>query len=161
MPSAGRPARYDAAAAAPPWCRACLIMAPPRYPDQSDEPPAYTGAETTGFVSPAADHMDGPLDLSLVLDLRRPGRFAVRVFGEALARRGILPDDILIVDSSAEPRAGRVAVVMMGGEVLLAQLAWRDGQWWLRSGRADRAPVMLSEEAEIWAIVAALVRERV
>ena len=37
--------------AAPPWCRACLIMAPPRFPDQPDEP-AYTGAEATGFVRP-------------------------------------------------------------------------------------------------------------
>jgi DNA polymerase V len=135
-------------------------MAPPRYPDQPEEP-AYSGGETTGFVSPAADHLEGPIDLSDVLDLRKPNRYPVRVLGEALTRRGILPGDVLIVDAAAEPRTGAVAIVMLGGEVLLAQLAWKNGQWWLRSGRAEQAPVMLAEEAEIWAMVAALVRERV
>ena len=135
-------------------------MAPPRYPDLPAAP-AYTGGETTGFVSPAGDHLEGPIDLSDVLDLRRPGRYPVRVLGEALARRGILPGDVLIVDAAAEPRSGVVAIVMLGGEVLLGQLRWRAGQWWLRSGQADREPLLLGEEAEIWAVVASLVRERV
>ena len=135
-------------------------MPPPRHPDLPPEG-AYTGAETTGFVSPAGDHLEGPIDLSDVLDLRRPNRYPVRVLGEALARRGILPGDVLIVDAAAEPRSGVVAIIMIGGEVLLGQLRWRAGQWWLRSGQADREPLLLGEEAEIWAVVASLVRERV
>jgi DNA polymerase V len=136
-------------------------MTPPRHPDLPAEPLGYTGAETTGFVSPAGDHLEGPIDLSDVLDLRRPNRYPVRVLGEALARRGILPGDVLIVDAAAEPRSGVVAIIMIGGEVLLGQLRWRAGQWWLRSGQADREPLLLGEEAEIWAVVASLVRERV
>ena len=63
-------------------------MTPPRHPDLPAEPLGYTGAETTGFVSPAGDHLEGPIDLSDVLDLRKPNRYPVRVLGEALARRG-------------------------------------------------------------------------
>lgn len=125
------------------------------------EPPDYTGAETTGFVSPAGDSLEGPIDLAQVLDLRRPHRYPVRVLGESLIERGILPGDVLIADAAAEPRPGAVAIVMLHGEVLVAQLAFRRSQWWLRPGRADRVPVPVTEDVELWAVVAALVRERV
>jgi DNA polymerase V len=95
------------------------------------------------------------------LDLRRPGRYPVRVLGEGLLHRGILPSDVLVVDAAAEPHSGVVAIVMIGGEVLLGQLAWRGGQWFLRSSRPDRLPLLLAEDAEIWAVVVSLVRERV
>lgn len=121
----------------------------------------YTGAETTGFVSPASDHLEGPIDLSEVLDLRRPNRYPVRVLGEALIDRGILPGDVLIADAAADPRPGAVAIVMLHGEVLVAQLAHKRGQWWLRPGRCDQPAVPVSEDMTLWAVVAALVRERV
>lgn len=129
--------------------------------DGSGGSSAYTGAETTGFVSPAGDHIEGPIDLSQILDLRRPHRFPVRVLGEALVERGILPGDILITDTAAEPRHGSVAIIMVGGEVLVAQLAFRRGQWWLRPGKRDQPPVPVDEDTQLWAVVAALVRERV
>lgn len=121
----------------------------------------YTGAETTGFVSPASDHLEGPIDLSQILDLRRLHRFPVRVLGEALVERGILPGDILITDTAAEPRHGAVAIIMVGGEVLVAQLAFKQGQWFLKPGRRDRPPTPVTEDTQFWAVVAALVRERV
>lgn len=135
-------------------------MTPPRHPDLPGDG-AYRGAETTGFVSPASDHIEGPIDLTDVLDLRRPGRYPVKVLGEGLTHRGILPGDVLVVDAAAEPHAGVVAIVMIGGDVLLGQLIWRGGQWFLRSGRPDRLPLALTEDAEVWAVVMSLVRERV
>ena len=93
------------------------------------DPDGYDGGNTTGFVSPAGDHLEGPIDLSEVLDLRRPHRYPVRVHGEALTARGILPGDVLVVDdASAPPAAGKVAIVMIHGEVWVAQIGWRDGQ---------------------------------
>ena len=125
------------------------------------DPNGYDGGNTTGFVSPAGDSLEGPIDLSEALDLRRPHRYAVRVAGEALTARGILPGDVLIVDASAPPAAGKVAVVMIHGEVWVAQIGGRDGQWWLRPGRADRPAVPIDGDAEVWAIVDGLVRLRV
>lgn len=121
----------------------------------------YDGGDTTGFASPAGDSLEGPIDLADVLDLRRPHRYPVRVLGEALVERGILPGDVLIADAAAPPAAGKVAIVMIHGEVLVAQLAFRSGRWWLRAGRRDRPPLPVAEDAEIWAIVAALVRTKV
>ena len=38
----------------------------------------YDGGNTTGFASPTSDSLEGPIDLSDVLDLRRPHRYPVR-----------------------------------------------------------------------------------
>ena len=84
----------------------------------------YDGSNTTGFVSPAGDAIEGPIDLAHILDLRRPHRYPVRV----------------------------------SGDVLVCQLAWRRGQWWLRPAGLGKQPVAVEGEAEIWAIVAGLVR---
>jgi DNA polymerase V len=35
----------------------------------------YDGGNTTGFVSPAGDALEGPIDLAAVLDLGRPSRW--------------------------------------------------------------------------------------
>ena len=121
----------------------------------------YNGGNTTGFVSPAGDSLEGPIDLSEVLDLRRPHRYPVRVKGDALVERGIQHGDILIADAAASPTAGRVVIAMIHGDVLVCQLAYKAGQWWLRPSGPGRPAMPVTDEAEIWAVVAALVRTEV
>jgi DNA polymerase V len=135
-------------------------VTPPRHPDLKTDG-AYTGGETTGFVSPAGDHLEGPIDLSDVLDLGAPNRYPVRVSGAAMEWRGIVAGDVLIVDAAAEPQSGSVVIIMMGGQVILAQVVQRRGQWWIRSGKPDRVPVLLAEEASVWGVVRSLVRVRI
>ena len=124
-------------------------------------PREYDGGNTTGFVSPASDSLEGPIDLSEVLDLRRPHRYPVRVRGDALVERGIQHGDILIADAAASPAAGRVVIAMIHGDVLVCQLAYRRGQWWLKPAGTGKEPMPVADEAEIWAVVAALVRTEV
>ena len=119
----------------------------------------YDGGNTTGFVSPAGDALEEPIDLSAVLNLDRPNIYPVRVWGEALRERGILPGDILIADAAAAPKSGKVCVAFVHGDVLVATLAFRRGEWWLRPSAEGREPVAVrGEAAEIWAIVCGLVR---
>ena len=126
---------------------------------EEDGQGGYDGSNTTGFVSPAADAFEGPVDLTALLDLRRPHRYPVRMLGDALVERGILPGDMLIADTAAPSRHGRVAIVMLHGEVWVAEIAFREGQWWMRPGRAGRSLVPLDGDgAEVWAVIAALVR---
>lgn len=123
---------------------------------------AYNGGNTTGFVSPAGDSLENRIDLSEILDLARPSRYPVRVSGDALASRGILSGDILIADAASPPAHGKVAVVMLNGSVLVGQLAYRGGQWWLQSGRTDvQAVAVTGDEAEVWAVVTGLIRKDV
>ncbi len=119
----------------------------------------YQGDETTGFQSPAQDYIEGVLDLAAILDLRRPGRYPVRVKGRALAARGIHDGDILIADAAAEPHPGKVCVAMVGGDVILATLTRRDGLWLLAP--SSGLLVTVADDVEVWAIVQALVRTTV
>lgn len=119
---------------------------------------SYKGDNTTGFQSPAQDYVESVVDLAALLDLRRPGRYPVRVKGQALRARGIFDGDILIADAAADPRPGVVCVAMVGGDVLLATLACQDGQWLLT---ASAGVIPLGEHVEVWAVVEALVRTEI
>jgi DNA polymerase V len=117
---------------------------------------SYQGDNTTGFQSPAQDFIEGVTNLADVLDLRRPGRYPVRVKGQTLEARGIRDGDILVTDAAAEPRPGVVCVAMIGGDVILATLTKRGGLWMLIP--SSGVPTDITEDVEVWAVVQALVR---
>ncbi|MFT9447855.1 S24 family peptidase [Gluconobacter japonicus] len=84
---------------------------------------AYQGDRTKGFASPAADNIEGTIDLmTAVLDLRQPSRYPVRVEGDAVVGRGIKHGDILVVDSTLAPRAGVVVIASVGDELRVCEL---------------------------------------
>ncbi|MBO1360287.1 S24 family peptidase [Acetobacter sacchari] len=120
----------------------------------------YAGDRTTGFASPAADDIEGPIDLSEALDLRRPSRYPVRVSGATFAARGILPDDVLVVDTSVTAVHGSLVVASVAGRSMLAELRKTGRRWHLHSGDGCRPPVEVAEssDVEIWAAVTGVVR---
>lgn len=118
----------------------------------------YRGDNTTGFQSPAQDYVEETVDLAAVLDLRRPGRYPVRVKGQALASRGIRDGDILVADAAADPKPGKVCVAMVGGDVILAVLTRQHHHWVLQP---SSGPIInIADDVEVWAIVEALVRTK-
>lgn len=120
----------------------------------------YRGAETTGFQSPAQDHIKELIDLSRVLDLRKPGVYPVRVKGQAMQERGIRGGDILIANTALRPAHGKVAITILQGSLCLATLEQRCGAWFLTPSDGKEA-LPVGDDTEIWAIVAGLVRESV
>jgi DNA polymerase V len=119
---------------------------------------AYDGGSTTGFASPASDSIEGPVDLSGVLDLRRPSRYPVRLRGQGLASRGILEGDVLIADTAASLRHGAVALAAIEGEMRACILECRKGTWCLLPGGEDGFVTEVGE-VDVWAIVTGVVRE--
>ncbi|WP_077932326.1 LexA family protein [Acetobacter persici] len=121
----------------------------------------YAGDRTTGFASPASDAIEGPIDLSEVLDLRRPSRYPVRVRGLTFASRGILDGDILIADTSGQKASGKLVIASVAGQPLLAELRADKGRWWLISGNDSSQPIRVDpvQDVDIWACVTGVVRE--
>jgi DNA polymerase V len=117
----------------------------------------YRGGETTGFQSPAQDYLEQVVDLADLLDLRKPGVYPVRA-GTSLRQWGIYEGDILIADATVEPADGKIAIAFAHGEVYLASLKRRPEGWVLLKGDRESEPIPVSDDAEIWAIVAGLVR---
>lgn len=120
----------------------------------------YAGDRTTGFASPAADEIEGPVDLCEALDLRRPSRYPVRVSGASFQSRGILENDVLVVDTSFSPVHGALVIATVAGRAVLAETQKRGTRWFLVSGDDSRQPVQVDESAdvEIWAAVTSVVR---
>ena len=125
-----------------------------------DDDGAYQGGETTGFQSPAQDHIERVIDLAQVLDLSKPGIYPWRVEGDGFRERGIKGGDILIANTAALPVHGKVVIAILNGSVRLATLERKAGRWFLLpSGTKEALPV--SDDVEVWGIVAGLVRESV
>jgi len=87
----------------------------------------------------------------------------VRVLGSTWPERGIFAGDVLIVDAAAEPRNGKICVALLLGDVVLASLRQRRGEWFLLPCREGGEAVLVDEDTgcEIWGIVRSLVRVRV
>lgn len=105
----------------------------------------YQGDDTTGFQSPAQDYIEPTIDLAKLLGLTKPGLYPVRVEGPEWRARGIFHGDLLIANAAADPKAGKVCVAFLHGEVVLATLTRQDDQWWLAGagcGRAAARPLL-------------------
>ena len=69
----------------------------------------YTSVKSSlGFPSLADDYVEKSLDLNELLIKRLAATFFVRVEGDSMLDAGIHPDDILVVDRSLSPDAGKI-----------------------------------------------------
>ncbi len=68
---------------------------------------------------------------------------------------GIYPNDILVVDRSIEPVAGKIVICALNGELTVKRLERDNGQWQLQSENPDYPDIALHEDLElvIWGVV--------
>ncbi len=74
---------------------------------------------TSGFPSPAEDVAEASLDLHALLVRRPAATFFLRMRGEAMRGAGLFDGDLLVVDRSLRPVAGRLVVLALAGELLV------------------------------------------
>ena len=75
--------------------------------------PLASTSAACGFPSPADDYMDRPLDFNELLMKNPAATFAVRISGESMRDRGMLPGDIAVVDRSRSAVGGDEFVVIL------------------------------------------------
>src|ERR1700722_5925950 len=90
-----------------------------------------------GFPSPAADYVEGKLDLNERLIARPAATFIVRVSGDSMRRAGIHNGDPAIVDRSITPRSGQIVVASLNGEFVVKRLRRRERRIWLEPDSED------------------------
>jgi DNA polymerase V len=117
----------------------------------------YNCKVVAGFPSPADDSVEKSLDLNELLIKRPAATFFVRVEGDSMLGAGIHPDDILVVDRSLSPGAGKIVVCALNGELTVKRLARDDHQWRLVAANPDYPDIAIHEglEAIIWGVVTA------
>ncbi|GGK02253.1 LexA family protein [Pseudomonas matsuisoli] len=123
--------------------------------------PIYSYRVPAGFPSPAQDHIEGPISLDELMNLRAPHTFYARCGGESLTGIGIFEGDLMVVDRSIEPSTGSVAIVSVNGDPIVKIFTKRkDGQIVLESANERFPPryILEGDELAIWGVVEYSVR---
>lgn len=117
--------------------------------------PFVSGGIAAGFPSPADDYLDTGMDLNHELVKNPATTFYGRVKGLSMKDDGILPNDILIVDKSLEPKNGDLAVCFIDGEFTLKRIAKKRDCIYLMPANPEFKPIRVTEENDfiVWGIV--------
>ncbi len=113
-------------------------------------------AGETGFPSPAQGYEATAINLHDILVHNPPATFFMRMKGQTLASRAILPDDLLVVDRSRPPVAGCFVVFRCDSDFACRELVREGERFALADGEGNRAAV--SAETEIFGTVTGVVR---
>lgn len=112
-----------------------------------------------GFPSPAADFVEGKLDLNEHLIHHPAATFIIRVEGDSMTGAGIRPGDLLVVDRSIEPLTGHIVIAAIAGELTVKTLRLRNKGWFLEAENSAYPAMALGQEADcaIWGVVTAAI----
>lgn len=113
-----------------------------------------------GFPSPAADDQEDTVDPFAWVVRHEIATFWWRVSGDSLVDEGIFDGDLIAVDKAGKARPGRIVLAVVEGGVTVKVIERRDGELWLmpRSRKQNYAPIRMTEDCEIWGVVAGVVR---
>ena len=112
-----------------------------------------------GFPSPAADFVEGKLDLNEHLIRHPAATFIIRVEGDSMTGAGIRPGDLLVVDRSIEPQSGHIVIAAIAGELTVKTLRRRNKGWFLEAENPAYPATALGIESDcaIWGVVTATI----
>jgi DNA polymerase V len=114
-----------------------------------------------GFPSPAEDHTDIKLDLNKELIKNPSSTFFARVSGESMVEDGVDDGDLLVVDKSAEPTDGALAVCYLEGEFTLKRVKKESDHLLLVPANSKFKPIRVNkgDDFMIWGIVRYLIKK--
>lgn len=123
--------------------------------------PLLLAGVQAGFPSPADDFIDKRLDLNEHLISHPAATFFVRAVGDSMLGAGIHDGDLLVVDRAIEPRAGKVVMAALGGELTVKRLERAGERLLLAPANPDYPSfdVTAREDFEIWGVVSHVIHK--
>ncbi|MEL6357058.1 MAG: S24 family peptidase [Bacteroidota bacterium] len=113
---------------------------------------------TSGFPSPAADHMERRLDLTELCVSHPEATFYVRFIGDAWSHCGVMDQDVCVIDRSLEPRHKDMVLGVREGEFEWSRyLKWDDHVYLQPTGEYEGGQ-LLDANWMLWGVVSAVVR---
>lgn len=123
--------------------------------------PVYTTQVQAGFPSPADDTAAEAFDLVKYLIKNPPATFLVRATGDSMTGAGIFPNDVLVVDKSAEPSNEDIVIAVVNNEFTVKRLVRKDGKIELKAENPAFPSIIVNDEQElnIWGVVKHVIHE--
>ncbi len=116
--------------------------------------PMAASSVSAGFVSPALDHEEQPLNLSEFLVKHPKATHLVRARGDSMVGEGILDGALLVVDRSMDIRDGRIVIAVIEGDLVVKKLRIENGQTLLVAGNKRYKSITVTGEDTVWGVVA-------
>lgn len=122
--------------------------------------PLYSDKVEAGFPSPAEDYIANKLSLDELLVQHPASTYFVRASGDSMVDSGILPNDILIVDRSLNPKDGDIVIAESTGEFLVKIFRNLNGKIHLEASNSNKKfNLNKIAEFEIWGVVISVVHQ--
>ncbi|MBQ9583730.1 MAG: translesion error-prone DNA polymerase V autoproteolytic subunit [Bacteroidales bacterium] len=114
-----------------------------------------------GFPSPAEDFMNVALDLNKELVRNPSSTFFARVKGVSMIDDGVGDGDMLIIDKSAEPWDGCLAVCFVDGEFTLKRYRNKGDYALLMPANKAFKPIRVDADNQfaVWGVVKYLIKK--
>ncbi|MET0573692.1 MAG: S24 family peptidase [Pedobacter agri] len=111
----------------------------------------------SGFQSPAADYLEGRLDIAEKLVVDPHATFYFKMEGGAMRSFGIDAGDILVVDRSLQALHGAMVIAFISGSFSCRMYMVIGGEMALRNDSEDVLEKDMAE-VSIWGVVTAICR---
>jgi len=123
--------------------------------------PVYSTQTQAGSSVPAEDTTPETFDLVKYLVKNPSAAFLVRATEDSMTGAGIHPNDILVVDKSAEPTHEDIVLAVVNNEFTVKRLVRKGNQIELKSENPKFQPIVINDEQElnIWGVVRHVIHE--
>ncbi len=120
-----------------------------------------SSAVNAGFPSPAADYMEGELDLNQFLIQNPDATFFIRVNGDSMIDAGILDEDTLVIDRSIQAKHGSIILAVVDGEFTVKRFSTTNGRTILYPENNQYQPIDVTENEtfQIWGVVTSCIHK--
>ena len=125
------------------------------FKESTNKIPLYLSKIKAGFASPAGSYIQNRLSLDDLLVNNPNTTYFVKVSGESMKDLNINDGDLLIVDTSINPKNKAIIIASINGELLVKQFIKKNGKAFLISANSEYPPIELSIENEnlCWGVV--------
>ena len=116
---------------------------------------SYLNSVCAGFPSPAADYIEGEIDLNRYLIKNIPSTFIVKSQGNCMLQAGIRSGDLLIVDRSIKPKSNSIVIASIDGDLSVKRIKVSRKVFSLSSDNKKYHDIKINSESNIsiWGVV--------
>ncbi len=131
--------------------------------DESHSIPLTSNNISAGFPSPADDFKEIRISLDREIIKNEEATFYARVDGESMLGAGLNDGDLIVIDRSAEPKDGSIAVCFLDGEFTVKRLKLKNKEIYLMPENSKYSPIKIGEgnELSIWGVVTYVVKKMI
>jgi DNA polymerase V len=116
-------------------------------------PPLSSGQPEISQDKPVESFGDAGFDLNRLLVQHPAATFFLRAKGDALVEAGVRNGDVLVVDRSLEPAAGKLVVAVVNGEFTVQYFHRIQKKLFASTGKNPDQKIHKEPDVDIWGVV--------